>query len=308
MSEIDEHIAAVRRFNRFYTQRLGILQEAWLDSPYSLSEARVLYELSQRDGITATAIGSELGLDPGYLSRMLRDFEKKGLIARSPSPDDGRQSLVSITAKGRKAFAPLEKRTLEQVGSSLTHLSSSDQRRLVAAMGTVRNLLERSSETPREARLRAPRHGDFGWIVSRHAELYAEEYGWTEPFEGLCAQIVADYVNKLDPKKERCWIAELNGEPVGCAMLVKDEKPGIARIRLVLVDPSARGLGLGHRLTQECTRFARKAGYKGITLWTHSVLTAARHVYKQAGFTLTSSEKRKSWGKDVVSEIWDLTL
>lgn len=306
MSNTGDTIAAMRRFNRFYTQQLGILQEAWLDSPFSLTEARVLYELTQREAMTATEIGSELGIDAGYLSRMMRDFDDKGLIARRPSPQDGRQTLVSLTAKGRRAFAPLEERSKAQVGRSIAELSNTDQRRLVAAMGTIRNLLERGSPAPREARLRQPHRGDFGWIVSRHAELYAEEYGWVEPFEGLCAQIVADYLNNLDPKLERCWIAELNGEPVGCAMLVKDVTPGLARIRLVLLDPSARGLGLGTRLTQECVRFARKAGYAGITLWTHRVLTAARHVYQKAGFTLTSSESRKSWGQDVVSEIWDL--
>lgn len=301
-------IAAVRRFNRFYTQRLGVLQEAWLDSPFTLTEARVLYELTQRAEATATDIGTELGLDAGYLSRLLRSFEKQGLIARRPSPDDARQSLVSLTPKGRKAFRPLEERSTQQVGGSLAPLSPADQRRLVAAMGTITNLLDQGHDKPRAAILRPPRIGDFGWIVSRHAELYAQEYGWTEPFEGLCAQIVADYLNKLDAKRERCWIAELHGAPVGCVMLVKDEKPGIARIRLLIVDPSARGLGLGKRLTAECIRFARKSGYRGITLWTHSVLTAARAVYEKAGFTLTSSEKRHTWGKDVVAEFWDMKL
>lgn len=301
-----DNIAAVRRFNRFYTQRLGVLQEAWLDSPFTLTEARVLYELTQRDEATATDIGTELGLDAGYLSRLLRSFEKQGLITRRPSAEDARQSFLSLTAKGRKAFRPLEEKSLAQVGGSLDPLSLIDQRRLLAAMGTIMNLLDRREDTSREATLRGPRHGDFGWIVSRHAELYAQEYGWTEPFEGLCAQIVADYVNKLDPKKERCWIAELNGAPVGCVMLVKDDKPGIARVRLLIVDPAARGLGLGKRLTHECIRFARKSGYRGVTLWTHSVLTAARHVYEQAGFTLTASEKRHTWGKDVVAEFWDL--
>lgn len=301
-----DNIAAIRRFNRFYTQRLGVLQEAWLDSPFTLTEARVLYELTQRDDATATDIGTELGLDAGYLSRMLRSFEKQGLITRRPSAVDARQSFLSLTVKGRKAFRPLEEKSLKQVGGSLEPLSQTDQLRLVAAMGTIMNLLDRREDKSREATLRGPRHGDFGWIVSRHAELYAQEYSWTEPFEGLCAQIVADYVNKLDPKKERCWIAELNGAQVGSVMLVKDEKPGIARIRLLIVDPSARGLGLGKRLTHECIRFARKAGYRGVTLWTHSVLTAARHVYQQAGFTLSASEKRHTWGQDVVAEFWDM--
>lgn len=304
----DAIVADIRRFNRFYTQRLGVLQEAWLGSPYSLTEARVLYELCTHEALTATRIGSELGLDAGYLSRMLRRFEKDGLIQRRPAPDDARQNLVAVTAKGRRAYAPLESTMESKVAQSIAHLTKTDRRRLVAAMGTVENLLAAAAERPREARIRSPRHGDFGWIVARHGELYAEEYGWTEPFEGLCASIVADFVNGYDPKKERCFIAELNGEPVGSAFLVKDAKPGIARIRLVLVDPSARGLGLGRRLTQECIRFARKAGYKGITLWTHSVLVAAREIYRKAGFTLSASEAKKSWGQDVVSEIWDMKL
>lgn len=300
-----ERVAAVRRFNRFYTKHLGVLQEEWLNSPFSLTEARVLYELTQHPHLTATAIGGALALDAGYLSRLLRDFEKKGLIARKAAAGDARQSLISLTGKGRSAFKPLERSSQDQVGGALAALSVTDQHRLVAAMGTVENLL-RIEDGERRYRLRAPRHGDFGWIVSRHAELYAQEYGWVEPFEGLCAQIVADYANKLDPKKERCWIAELNGENVGCVMLVKDDKPGIARVRLLLVDPAARGLGLGARLVDECVKFARKAGYRGVTLWTHSVLSAARHVYEKAGFTLTGSEKRKSWSQDVVAEFWDL--
>ena len=301
-----KNIDDVRRFNRFYTQHLGVLREDWLDSPFSLTEARVLYELTRRDKLTATEIGAELGLDAGYLSRLLRSFEKQGLIARSPSPVDARQNFVSLTAKGRTAFRPLERHTLDQVGSSLARLSAIDRHRLIAAMGTIGNLFGAKPDGKRAYSLRAPRHGDFGWIVSRHAELYAQEYGWTDPFEGLCAQIVAEYANKHDPKKERCWIAELNGENVGSVMLVKDDQPGIARIRLLLVDPTARGLGLGKRLTGECVHFARKAGYRGITLWTHRVLTAARHIYEQAGFRLMRSEKHKSWGKPVVSEHWDL--
>jgi DNA-binding MarR family transcriptional regulator/GNAT superfamily N-acetyltransferase len=305
-SVVQDHVAAVRRFNRFYTQHLGVLQEDWLDTPFSLTEARVLYELSRRKQATASEIGAALGLDAGYLSRLLRSFETKKLIDRKPSPDDARQSFLALTTKGRAAFKPLEKHTLDQVGGTLKKLPPGERQRLVAAMGTIEHLLGAKIDDTPPYILRAPRHGDFGWIVSRHAELYAQEYGWTAPFEGLCAQIVADYVNKHDPKKERCWIAELNGENVGCIMLVKDDKPGIARIRLLLVDPAGRGLGLGKRLTQECIAFARKAGYRGVTLWTHSILTAARKIYQNAGFTLTRTEKHKSWGKPVVSEHWDL--
>ncbi|MGI8525207.1 MAG: MarR family winged helix-turn-helix transcriptional regulator, partial [Pseudolabrys sp.] len=216
-----ERVAAVRRFNRFYTQHLGVLQEDWLDTPFSLTEARVLYELSRRKKATATEIGSELGLDAGYLSRLLRSFEKKKLITRVPSPDDARQSLIALTANGRKAFKPLDQHSQDQVSGTLARLSATDQHRLVVALGTVENLLEAIPAEERKYILRAPRRGDFGWIVTRHAELYAQECGWTEPFEGLCAQIVADYLNKHDQKKERAWIAELNGENVGCVMLVK---------------------------------------------------------------------------------------
>jgi DNA-binding MarR family transcriptional regulator/GNAT superfamily N-acetyltransferase len=302
-------IAAVRRFNRFYTQKIGVLHEDWLDSPFTLAEARVLYELSRRPRATATELGSELGLDAGYLSRILHGFRKRGLITRKISPDDARQSHLSLTARGRKAFAPLDRHSNAEVGAMLKRLSAPEQARLIGALGEVEALLGAAPEPgPAPAYiLRAPRHGDFGWIVTRHAQLYAEEYGWGDPFEGLCAQIVADFVNNYDPKRERCWIAERNGANVGCVLLVKD-KPGVARLRLLLVEPKARGLGIGARLTDECIRFARQAGYRAITLWTHSVLTGARHVYEKAGFTLTSSEPRRSWGKDVVAEFWDLKL
>jgi DNA-binding MarR family transcriptional regulator/GNAT superfamily N-acetyltransferase len=305
---IDAHVAAVRRFNRFYTQRIGVLQEGWLKSPFSLTEARVLYELTQRDKPTATELARDLGLDPGYLSRILRGFEVRGLIVRQTSSTDGRQSLLSITPRGRKRFAPLEDHTEAEVRSMLGALSPEMQAKLVGALATIEHVLggERtSSKAP--YLLRPPRAGDMGWIVSRHAVLYAQEYGWTDPFEGLCAQIVADFVNNFDPQRERCWIAEVDGENAGCVMLVKDSDE-VARLRLLLVEPFARGRGIGARLVEECVRFARERGYRSITLWTHSVLTAARHVYRQAGFTLTSSEAKQSWGQDVVSETWDLKL
>jgi DNA-binding MarR family transcriptional regulator/N-acetylglutamate synthase-like GNAT family acetyltransferase len=298
----------VRRFNRFYTQHLGVLHEDWLDSPFTLAEARVLYELSRRQQATATEIGEALGLDAGYLSRILRRFQRGGLISRTPARDDARQSWLALTARGRKAFAPLEQHTAAEIGAMLKRLARPARSRLVGAMGEIERLIGEHPEPDTAYSLRAPRHGDFGWIVSRHAELYDQEYGWGEPFEGLCAQIVADFVNRYDPAKERCWIAERNGANVGCVMLVKDERPGLARLRLLLVDPAARGLGIGARLTDECIRFARAAGYRAITLWTHSVLTAARRIYQKAGFTLTSSERRRSWGRDVVAEYWDLTL
>lgn len=314
MTETTERIAAVRRFNRFYTQAIGVLHEGWLDSPFSLAEARVLYELSRLRTATATDLIAALGLDAGYLSRILRAFEKRGLVSRKPSLKDRRQSLISLTARGSKAFAPMERKTIDDITAMLKTMPASDQRRLIAAMDEVQQLVGGAGHPPDKpsVTLRAPRHGDFGWIVAAHGELYAREYGWTEPFEGLCAGIVADFVNNYDPKWEACWIADLDGENVGSVMLVKDKAeettPKVARLRLLLVHPKARGLGLGKKLTDECVRFARAAGYKQVTLWTHSVLGAARHIYEKAGFSLTSSETKKSWGKDVVAEYWDLTL
>jgi DNA-binding MarR family transcriptional regulator/GNAT superfamily N-acetyltransferase len=311
-SNRQRRVAAVRRFNRFYTRHLGVLRRNFLDSPYSLGEARVLYEIASAQTPTASEIGRALDLDAGYLSRTLRNFEKRGLIARKRSPGDARQSRLTLTARGRRIFAPLQRRSQRQAGDMLEKLSAAEQARLVAAMTTIEDLIETpaaaaSPKLPGAMLLRAPRPGDFGWIVNRHAELYAAEYGWTAPFEGVCAQIVADFVNKHDKKRERCWIAELNGENVGSIMLAK-ETDSVARIRLLLVDPKARGLGLGARLTDECIRFARRRGYKKITLWTHRVLTAARHIYQKAGFTLMRSEQHRSWGKPVVSEHWDLDL
>jgi DNA-binding MarR family transcriptional regulator/GNAT superfamily N-acetyltransferase len=301
-----EQIAAVRRFNRFYTRQIGVLRRNYLDSPYSLGEMRVLYEIAH-GATTARDIGRALDLDAGYLSRTLRNFEKRGFLSRKTSKSDARASEIALTARGRKAFAPFEARSQQQVADMLAQLTPDQRARLVAAMGEIETLLEGAQPAAMSYTLRPPKFGDFGWIVSRHAELYAQEYGWGEPFEGLCAGIVAEYANKNDPERERCWIAEMNGENVGCVMLVKDDDD-TARVRLLLVDPKARGLGLGARLVEECVTFARQAGYKRITLWTHSILTAARHIYEKAGFTLTSSEKRHTWGKDVVAEFWDLEL
>jgi DNA-binding MarR family transcriptional regulator/GNAT superfamily N-acetyltransferase len=302
-----DRIAAVRHFNRFYTQRIGVLQDGFAESPFSLTQARVLYEIRQRDGATASDIARGLGLDAGYLSRMLRRFHKLGLIGKRTSATDARQSFLSLTARGRVAFAPLEARTKRQVGAMLRRLTATQQRDLVSALRTAETLLSERAKSVPDVILRQPKPGDFGWIVARHAVLYQQEYGWIEPFEGLCAQIVADFVNKFDARRERCWIAELDGENVGSVFLAKDSDE-IARLRLLLVEPSARGHGIGKRLTDECIHFARQCGYRKITLWTHSVLTAARHIYQQAGFRLTSSEPRQSWGQDVVSEHWDLQL
>jgi DNA-binding MarR family transcriptional regulator/GNAT superfamily N-acetyltransferase len=305
-------VTAVRRFNRFYTRQIGVLRKTYLDSPYSLGEMRVLYELAQADKLTASEIARTLDLDMGYLSRLLRNFEKRGLISRKTSATDARQNHLALTTRGQKMFSPMEKRSQQHTALMLARLDRAEQTQIVSAMSTIESLLANGSAAKSQERptytLRPPRAGDFGWIVSRHAELYLQEYGWGDPFEGLCAQIVADFVNNFDPKRERCWIADVDGKNVGCVMLVKDEQPHVARLRLLLVDPKARGSGLGARLVDECVRFARTTGYTKMTLWTHSVLSAARHVYERAGFRLTSSEPRHSWGKDVVAEFWDLEL
>jgi DNA-binding MarR family transcriptional regulator/GNAT superfamily N-acetyltransferase len=302
-----QRIAAVRRFNRFYTRQIGVLRKDYLDSPYSLGEMRVLYELAHGGARTASDIGRVLDLDAGYLSRVLRNFEKRGLISRTTSADDARQSHLALTTRGAKVFAPFEKRSQEFVGSMLAKLKPDEQARLVASMNSIQSLLNGHTPAVGKPILRGPKPGDFGWIVTRHAQLYRQEYGWTDPFEGLCAQIVADFVNKFDANKERAWIAELNGENAGSIMLAKDSDD-VARIRLLLVEPKARRFGLGAELTDECIRFARHAGYKKITLWTHRNLDAARHIYAKAGFKLMRNEKHKSWGKLVVSEHWDLEL
>jgi DNA-binding MarR family transcriptional regulator/GNAT superfamily N-acetyltransferase len=302
-----QRIAAVRRFNRFYTQKLGVLQPAWLNSPFSLTEARVLFEIRHRDGATATDIARDLDLDAGYLSRILRRFGRSGLIRRQVSTADRRQSFLSMTARGSKAFAPLDKRAQQQVGAMLARLSPSEQEHLVSSMRAIETMIAAKPKAASEIILRDPRPGDLGWVVARHAEVYLQEFGWAENFEGVCAQIVADFASNYNPSYDRGWIAEMDGRNVGSVFLVKDTER-LARLRLLLVEPVARGRGLGTRLTQECIRFARERGYQSITLWTHSVLTTARQIYERAGFRVRSSEAKRNFGQDVVSEHWDLAL
>jgi DNA-binding MarR family transcriptional regulator/GNAT superfamily N-acetyltransferase len=306
-SDLDQRVGAVRRFNRLYTQRIGVLQDGFLRTPFSLAEARVLYELSRREKVTATEIATELGLDHGYLSRILRGFGERGLVVKTASPIDRRQSLVSLTVKGRMAFAPLDQGSQKEVAGMIGKLSAADQDRVVAAMRTIESLLAETSPADVPYILRPPRSGDMGWIVSRHGALYGEEYGWDERLEAMCAEIVAAFVRNFDAKRERCWIAERDGENVGSVLLVKDTEE-IARLRLLLVEPKARGLGIGARLVEECVRFAREARYKQMTLWTHSVLTAARHIYEQAGFKLIDSKTHDEFGKELTGETWDLKL
>ena len=307
-----ERVAAVRRFNRFYTRQIGLLRKTYLDTPYSLGEMRVLHELAHPSAAQPTAkdIGRTLDLDAGYLSRVLRNFEKRGLIKRTASKDDARLSHLSLTAQGRKFFAPAEQRSQDNIAAMLATLTGREQTALVDAMHTIESVLEKNGAAPaaRTYTLRDPKPGDLGWIVAEHARVYTREYGWDNSFEVLVAQIVADFGRNFDPALERCWIAEMDGEPVGSVMLVKEEKPDTARIRLLIVSPKARGLKLGQHLTDECIAFARAKGYRAITLWTHECLTAARRCYQKRGFTLTSRENKMSFGKDVVAEYWDLAL
>jgi DNA-binding MarR family transcriptional regulator/GNAT superfamily N-acetyltransferase len=310
VQDTEQQIAAVRRFNRYYTRQIGVLRKTFLDSPYSLAEARVLYEIASRPAPTASDIARSLDLDAGYLSRVLRNFERRGLIRKRASAKDGRQSHLTLTPRGKTSFMPLDARSQRDTAAMLGKLAPADQASLIAAMTTIETLLEgqiRELAPQRSYRLREPRPGDFGWIVKRNAELYAQDYGWVAPFEGVCAQIVADFVNKYDASRERGWIAEIDGENVGAVMLANDGD-GVARFRLLFVEPKARGLGIGARLVDEAIRFARGAGYRKITLWTHSVLTAARHIYQSAGFKLMRSEEHQSWDRPVVSEHWDLEL
>jgi DNA-binding MarR family transcriptional regulator/GNAT superfamily N-acetyltransferase len=307
MSEarLSERVAAVRRFNRFYTQRIGLLQEGVYKSQFSLTQARVLYEIIHRDRPTAAEIARDLGLDAGYLSRVLRGFEVRGYIVRQTSDRDGRQSLLSMTPHGRESFAPIEAQTIEDVAALLRDRPDGAQARLCDAMHTIESVLGPEPKIPFV--LRAPQSGDMGWIVSRHGSVYGREYGWNEQLEAMTAEIVAAFMRKHDPRRERCWIAERAGQNVGCVFLVADSDT-VARLRLLLVDAEARGLGIGARLVDECVRFAREARYRKITLWTHSILTAARSIYERAGFRLVATKSHDTFGPMLVGETWDLEL
>jgi DNA-binding MarR family transcriptional regulator/N-acetylglutamate synthase-like GNAT family acetyltransferase len=300
-------VAAVRRFNRFYTRRIGALQEGFLKTPFSLAESRVLYELAHREAATASALARDLDLDPGYLSRILKGFETRGLIKRAASAEDARQSLLALTQLGRAAFAPLDRRSQDEIGAMLATLPAPAQKRLVADMAEIETLLGERPASAAPYILRPHRPGDMGWIVHRHGALYAEEYGWDESFEALVAEIVAGFLRAFDARRERCWIAEREGEILGSVMVVR-QSDEVAKLRLLLVEPKARGLGLGRRLVEECIRFARLCGYKRMTLWTNDVLHAARRIYEQAGFRLGAEEPHHSFGKDLVGQTWERDL
>jgi len=301
------HVDAVRRFNRFYTRRVGALRAGLLGSPHPLPEARLLYELGSRGTCSASELGRELDLDAGYLSRLLQSLKRRGLLRAARSAEDARRSELSLTAKGRKAYAQLDSRSRDEVAAMLGGLAGGERERLVGAMKTVEGLLERKSSPESSISLRGHRPGDIGWVVSRHGALYAEEYGWDQRFEALVAEIAAGFINRFDPKLERCWIAELDGEPVGSVFVVK-QGAGVAKLRLLLIEPRARGRGLGHRLVRECIAFAREKGYRKLVLWTQSNLAAARAIYKAAGFRLVSSEKHNSFGARLTGEYWELKL
>jgi DNA-binding MarR family transcriptional regulator/GNAT superfamily N-acetyltransferase len=308
--DVEARIAAVRRFSRFYTRQLGLLQESLVHTAFSLAQARVLYELANRDSVTASELAADLDLDHGYLSRILRRFAEDGLLAKKRAANDGRQSVITITAKGRKAFAPLNEGSHDQVAAMLEKLSVAEQQRIVGAMTTVESLLGASSESsPRIPAIILRQHqpGDMGWVTSAHGALYAQEYGWDITFEALVGKITAEFIESFDAKRERCWIAELDGERVGSVFVVR-KNDNVAKLRLLIVDPRARGLKLGTRLVEECLRFAKSAGYSSMTLWTQSILTAARGIYQRAGFSLVAEEPHHSFGADLIGETWERAL
>lgn len=304
---LDERVAALRSFSRFFTKVIGVLDEGLLQSPYSLTEARVIFELAQAEVTEVVELRGTLGLDPGYLSRILARFEMDGLIVRTRSGVDGRRQTVRLTDAGRDVFALLESRSTERVGRLLSTVPETDQQRVIAAMATIESALASHSPGP-QITLRALRPGDLGWVVHRHGVLYADEFGWDETFEALVAQIVADYVANRDPRRDRAWIAELDGQPVGCVFCVHGDDAQTAKLRLLLVEPSVRGLGIGGKLVDECIRFAREAGYEAMTLWTNDVLSAARRIYQRAGFTLVKEEPHDNFGHDLVGQYWHLSL
>src|SRR6476619_7134849 len=301
-----ERVAAVRAFNRFYTRRVGALAEGLLRTPYPLPEARVLFELGRREVTDTGALRRALDVDAGYLSRLLARLEERGLVAREPHDDDGRRRRVRLTAAGAEAFAILDRRSADEIGGLLAGLGEERQRGLLTAMDTVREALG-DEPRPRGFVIRAPRPGDLGWIVYRHGALYAQEYGWGERFEALVARIVADYAEHHDPRREAAWIAEHRGAPAGCVLCVA-RSDTVAQLRLLLVEPEARGLAIGATLIDECLRFARHAGYDEIRLWTNDVLHAARRLYERAGFALVRAQPHHSFGHDLVEQDWSLAL
>jgi DNA-binding MarR family transcriptional regulator/GNAT superfamily N-acetyltransferase len=299
-------VAELRAFNRFYTGQLGILAPRFLASPHTLAEARVLFELAQAEQVEVAALRRQMRIDAGHLSRLLSRLERRGLVARERSAADGRRQLARLTADGEKDFAVLDRRSAEDTAARLAGLGDAERNRLVAALAEVRQLLQ-PGEQEREVTLRAPRAGDLGWIVQRHGQLYSQEYGWSAEFEALVARIVADFAEQHDPAREAAWIADVDGLPAGCVLCVRHDDD-VAKLRLLLVEPRARGLGLGARLVGECIAFARGAGYRELTLWTNDTLVHARRIYERAGFELVDEEPHHSFGHDLVGQTWTLAL
>lgn len=301
-------VKAIRQFNRFYTRRIGAL-DPYLGSPMSLTDVRVLYELAHRETAVASEIGRDLGLDAGYMSRILRRFETEGWLTREPHPRDARQSVLRLTEAGHAAFAPLQQRSREEASALLETLAPSQRQQLVQAMGTMQSLLDPDAAPakPQAAILRDPAPGDIGWVVQQHGEIYAREYGWNSKFEALVAGIASEFLLKFQPEWERCWIAELNGERVGAIFVVR-KSATVAQLRMLILTPAARGLGVGGKLVDECIAFARLKGYKKMVLWTNSCLVAARGIYAKRGFHLTQSEPHEGYGSPQVGETWELKL
>jgi DNA-binding MarR family transcriptional regulator/GNAT superfamily N-acetyltransferase len=297
-------IDAVRRFNRLYTRRIGALQQGYMGSPFPLPQARVLYELGQRGECTAGELGGDLDLDAGYLSRLLQGLRRQGMVQGEAAKEDARRVRLSLTARGRKAYHQLDSRSRDLVAGMLDKLAAPDQDKLVGALHAVESILE-NKEQP--IVLRAHRPGDMGWVVHAHGRLYFDERGWDERFEALVADITAAFIKTFDPKRERCWIAEMDGEPVGSVFVVKESKT-VAKLRLLLVEPKARGRGLGHRLVEECIAFARAQGYRKLVLWTQSNLVAARRIYQACGFALKKKERHQTFGVKLLGEYWEIAL
>jgi DNA-binding MarR family transcriptional regulator/N-acetylglutamate synthase-like GNAT family acetyltransferase len=300
-------VEAVRRFSRFYTRQIGVLHEGYNGTEFSLTEARIIFELAHRETSTAADLAKELGLDPGYLSRILKSFQERGLVQRQVSDVDGRQYLLSLTEHGQRTFANLNARSRTDMARMLGALTARQQQRLIQAMIEIETLLSAEPERGAPYVLRPHQPGDIGWAVQKHGEFYAHEYGFDESFEALAAEIGAKFLKEFDPKKERAWIAEKDGENVGCVFLIKQSEE-VAQLRMLLVDPRARGLGIGKRLVEECIRFARQRGYKKMTLWTNDILVAAIHIYKQCGFKLVAEERHHSFGHAMVGQTWELDL
>lgn len=307
ITNLEERIRIVRHFNRFITRQIGVLREGLLHSPYSLAESRIIFELANRERLTASDLIHELGLDAGYLSRIIKGLEGKGLVDKIRSETDGRQRLLQLTSEGRDVFELLDQRSRDEIAEMLNDLSAKDQQRLLDAMQTIEDVFSKGLKYSQPYILRPHEPGDMGWITHRHGVLYSEEYGWDEHFEALVAQIIADFVINYNPKKERCWIAEMDSEIVGSVFVVQESEK-IAKLRLLLVEPKARGLGIGTRLVEECIRFSRRKGYEKLVLWTNNVLVAARHTYRKLGFELVDQEEHHSFGHDLVGETWELTL